>query len=132
MLSRLGVGPISISIFGPTLLLYGTPEQRRRYLPKLLSAEEVWCLGFSEPGAGSDLASLRTRAERHGADDSTWRLSGQKVWTSYAAAADLGFFLVRTDPDVAPHKGISCVIIDMHQPGVHVRPLKQITGSSLF
>ena len=124
-------GP-SISIFGPTLLLYGTPEQRRRYLPKLLSAEEVWCLGFSEPGAGSDLASLRTRAERHGGNDSLWHLNGQKVWTSYAAAADLGFFLVRTDPDVAPHKGISCVIIDMRAPGVHVRPLRQITGDSEF
>jgi alkylation response protein AidB-like acyl-CoA dehydrogenase len=122
-------GP-AMSIFGPTLLLHGTPDQRRRYLPKLLSAEEVWCLGFSEPSAGSDLASLRTRAECQ--DESFWRLSGQKVWTSYAEAADLGFFLVRTDPEAPPHKGISCVIIDMRAPGVSVRPLKQITGEREF
>ncbi len=121
-------GP-AMSIFGPTLLMFGTAVQRRRYLPRLLSAEDVWCLGFSEPGAGSDLASLRTRAERQ---DDTWRLSGQKVWTSYAAAADLGFFLCRTDADAPNHKGISCIVLDMHGPGISVRPLRQITGDCEF
>ena len=121
-------GP-AMSIFGPTLLAYGTPEQRRRYLPRLLSAEDVWCLGFSEPGAGSDLASLSTRAEPDGGG---WRLSGQKVWTSYAAAADLGFFLVRTSSDGPRHRGISCMVLDMRTEGVTVRPLRQITGDSEF
>jgi alkylation response protein AidB-like acyl-CoA dehydrogenase len=121
-------GP-AMSIFGPTLLTYGTPAQRRRYLPKLLSADEVWCLGFSEPGAGSDLASLRTKAEPFAGG---WRLTGQKIWTSYAAAADLGFFLVRTDSNAPSHRGISCMIIDMREPGITVRPLRQITGDSEF
>ena len=121
-------GP-AMSIFGPTLLAYGTPEQRRRYLPRLLSAEDVWCLGFTEPGAGSDLASLSTRAEPDGGG---WRLSGQKVWTSYAAAADLGFFLVRTSSDGPRHRGISCMVLDMRTEGVTVRPLRQITGDSEF
>jgi alkylation response protein AidB-like acyl-CoA dehydrogenase len=119
----------AMSIFGPTLLTYGTPEQRRRYLPRLLSAEDVWCLGFSEPGAGSDLASLGTRAVP---DGDGWRLSGQKVWTSYAAAADLGFFLVRTNADGPNHRGISCMILDMGVAGITVRPLRQITGDSEF
>ena len=121
-------GP-SISIFGPTLLVFGRPEQKQRYLPKLLSAEEVWCLGFSEPNAGSDLASLRTRAAR---DGDHWVLNGQKVWTTYANQADYCMFLVRTDPTVSQHKGISCLIVPLHTPGVTVRPLREITGDTDF
>ncbi len=121
-------GP-SISIFGPTLLVYGRPEQKQRYLPKLLSAEEVWCLGFSEPNAGSDLASLRTRADR---DGDAWILNGQKVWTTYANRADYCMFLVRTDLHAPQHKGISCLIVPLRTPGVTVRPLREITGDTDF
>ncbi|MFQ5665210.1 MAG: acyl-CoA dehydrogenase family protein [Candidatus Binatia bacterium] len=121
-------GP-SISIFGPTLLVFGRPDQKERYLPKLLSAEEVWCLGFSEPNAGSDLASLRTRATREGDE---WVLNGQKVWTTYANQADYCMFLVRTDQNVPQHKGISCLIVPLRTPGVTVRPLREMTGDTDF
>ena len=121
-------GP-SISIFGPTLLVFGRPDQKQRYLPKLLNADEVWCLGFSEPNAGSDLASLRTRATRAGDE---WVLNGQKVWTTYANQADYCMFLVRTDPSVPQHKGISCLIVPLQTPGVTVRPLREITGDNDF
>jgi alkylation response protein AidB-like acyl-CoA dehydrogenase len=121
-------GP-SISIFGPTLLVFGRPDQKQRYLPKLLSAEEVWCLGFSEPNAGSDLASLRTRAAREGDE---WVLNGQKVWTTYANQADYCMFLVRTDPNAPQHKGISCLIVPLRTPGVTVRPLREMTGDTDF
>ncbi len=119
----------SISISGPTLLSFGTAEQKARYLPKLLSAEEVWCLGFSEPNAGSDLASLRTRAVRDGDD---WVLNGQKVWTTYANQSKFGLFLVRTNPSVRNHKGISCFIVPIPSPGLTVRPLREITGDTDF
>jgi alkylation response protein AidB-like acyl-CoA dehydrogenase len=121
-------GP-SISIFGPTLLVFGREEQKTRYLPKLLSADEVWCLGFSEPNAGSDLASLRTRAER---DGDQWLINGQKVWTTYANQADFCMFLVRTDPQAPLHKGISCLIVPLRSAGVSVRPLREITGDNDF
>ena len=121
-------GP-SISIFGPTRLVFGRPDQKERYLPKLLSAEEVWCLGFSEPNAGSDLASLRTRAARDGDD---WVINGQKVWTTYANQADYCMFLVRTDANVPPHKGISCLIVALRTPGITVRPLREMTGDTDF
>lgn len=121
-------GP-SISIFAPTLLDFGSEAQKQRYLPRLLSAEDVWCLGFSEPNAGSDLASLRTRAELDGDD---WVLHGQKVWTTYANQADFGMFLVRTDAAAAPHKGISCLVVPLRTAGVTIRPLREITGETDF
>lgn len=119
----------SLSIFGPTLLTFGTPAQKQRYLPKLLSADEVWCLGFSEPNAGSDLASLRTRARR---DGDSWSISGQKVWTTYANQADYGLFLVRTDAEAPAHRGISCLIVPLRTPGITVRPLREMTGENDF
>lgn len=123
------VGRIGINLVGPTLLAHGTPDQKQRWLPNILSATELWCQLFSEPEAGSDLASLRTRAE---AVDGGWMLNGQKVWTSYAQFADWGVCLARTDPDVRKQEGISYLVVDMRAPGVEVRPLRQITDESEF
>jgi alkylation response protein AidB-like acyl-CoA dehydrogenase len=114
---------------GPTLLGHGTPEQRARWLRTILPAEELWCQLFSEPGAGSDLASLATRAIPVSGG---WILSGQKVWTSCAQFADWGLCLARTDPDVPKQRGISAFAIDMRTPGVEVRPLRQITDETEF
>ncbi|WP_370326572.1 acyl-CoA dehydrogenase family protein [Euzebya sp.] len=114
-----------IILFGPTLMVYGSEELKRRYLPRMLTAEDVWCQGFSEPEAGSDLAGLRTTARR---DGDGYVVHGQKIWTSWAAYADRCALLCRTDPDEPRHRGLSMVILDLHQPGVEVRPIVQITG----
>jgi alkylation response protein AidB-like acyl-CoA dehydrogenase len=124
------VGRIGINLVGPTLFAHGTEGQKARWLPPILGAEELWCQLFSEPEAGSDLASLTTRAERSGGG---WTLSGHKVWTSYAQFADWGLCLARSDPDAPKRQqGISCLAVDMHASGVEVRPLVQITGEAEF
>jgi alkylation response protein AidB-like acyl-CoA dehydrogenase len=120
---------IGISMPGNTLVEIGTDEQKKRYLPKMLRGEEVWCQLFSEPGAGSDVASLQTSAVR---DGDAWVLNGQKVWTSGAQYSDYGAILARTDPTKPKHSGISMFIVNMHAPGVTVRPLKVATGHSPF
>jgi alkylation response protein AidB-like acyl-CoA dehydrogenase len=123
------VGRLGVSLLAPTLLVHGSPWQREAYIEKILSGELVFCQGFSEPDAGSDLAGLRTRAERR---DGHWVLDGQKTWSSGAHYADKSFLLARTDPDADAHKGISFFLIDMHQPGVEVRPIRQMTGGGEF
>jgi alkylation response protein AidB-like acyl-CoA dehydrogenase len=125
------VGRIGVNLVGPTLLAYGTEAQRRRWLPGILRADILFCQLFSEPGAGSDLASLATRARRSVAE-AGWVLDGQKVWTSYAQFADWGLCLARTNPDVRKQAGITAFAVDMSAPGVDVRPLRQITGESDF
>jgi alkylation response protein AidB-like acyl-CoA dehydrogenase len=124
------VGRIGVNLVGPTLLANGTPEQKSRYLPRILAADELWCQLFSEPDAGSDLASVTTRAVPV---DGGYVVSGRKVWTSYAQFADWGLCLARSDPDAPKRQmGITALIIDMHSEGVHVHPLVQSTGEAEF
>ncbi len=123
------INGLGIGIVGPTIIVHGTEAQKQRYLRKILTAEELWCQLYSEPNAGSDLASLKTRAEDRG---DHFEVTGQKIWTSGGLTADWGLLLARTDTAAPKHKGISCFLITMRQPGVEVRPLKQITGSAEF
>ena len=120
---------VGIGMAAPTLMAYADEEHKRYLLPRLASADDIWCQLFSEPGAGSDLAAVRTRAVRDGSD---WIVNGQKIWTSFAHRADWGILITRTDPDVPKHRGLSYFFVDMRSAGVEVRPIKQISGGTEF
>jgi alkylation response protein AidB-like acyl-CoA dehydrogenase len=125
------MGHIGETLTGPTLIAFGSQEQKQRYLPGILRGEELWCQGYSEPNAGSDLANVKTRA-RFDEDSQQWQISGQKVWTSLAHESQYCFVLARTDPDSVGHKGLGFFLVAMDQPGVEVRPIEQLTGTSEF
>ena len=123
------LGVIGEQLVGPTIIVWGTEEQKKKFLPRILTAEDVWCQGYSEPNSGSDLASLGTKAVRDGDD---YIVNGQKIWTSFAHIADWCLLLVRTDTEVPKHKGISCLLVDMKSAGVSTQPLRQMSGDSGF
>jgi alkylation response protein AidB-like acyl-CoA dehydrogenase len=123
------LGRLGVTLLAPTLVAHGSDWQKETYVEKILSGELIFCQGFSEPDAGSDLAGLRARAEKR---DGKWVLSGQKTWSSGAHYSDKSFLLARTDPEAPPHRGIGFFLVDMHQPGVEVRPIKQMTGGGEF
>ena len=123
------INHIGLGMCGPTVIAHGSDDQRQRYLARLLRADDVWCQLFSEPASGSDLAALRTTAVRDGED---WIVNGQKVWTTLAHVADYGILLTRTDPDRPKHAGLTMFVVDMHAPGVTVRPLRQLGGQAEF
>lgn len=123
------VNYIGLHMVGPTLMQVGTPEQQERYIPKILNAEEVWCQGYSEPNAGSDLAGVQTTAVKKG---DKWIINGQKIWTTYAHFADRIFLVTRTSKGEKKHHGITCFLVDMNQPGVEVRPIIQMNGAHEF
>jgi alkylation response protein AidB-like acyl-CoA dehydrogenase len=127
--TNLALNVIGYGMGAPTVVAHGTEEQKRRWLRPLFTAEEVWCQGFSEPDAGSDLAGLSTRAQRDGDE---WIVNGQKSWTTLAHTARWAMLIARTDPDLPKHRGLTYFVIDLHQPGVEVRPLRQITGEAEF
>jgi alkylation response protein AidB-like acyl-CoA dehydrogenase len=124
-----GVFGIGQGMAAPTLMTWGNDEDKLRYLPKLASGEEIWCQLFSEPAGGSDLAALRTKAEKDGDE---WVINGQKIWTSGAHYSDYGILVVRTDPEVAKHKGLSYFFLDMKSPGIETKPIKQLSGDANF
>ena len=132
-MGRAGAPPLAnvlgLSLIGPTIISFGTEAQKKRFLPRILSAEEIWCQGFSEPNAGSDLANVRTEAR---VENGSFVINGQKVWNSYGWAADWCALLTRTDPASQKHKGLTYILVDMHSPGVEVRPLLQMTGETEF
>ncbi len=123
------LGLMGEGMLGPTIIAFGNEEQKRRFLPGIVKGEEVWCQGYSEPNAGSDLANVQTRARLEG---DQWRIDGQKVWTSWAAWADWCFVLCRSNPDAPKHKGLAYLLVPMRQPGVEIRPILQMTGDSEF
>lgn len=125
------VGHIGEGLAGPTIIAFGSDQQKQKYLPGILSGKELWCQGYSEPGAGSDLANVKTKA-RFDEDKQQWLINGQKVWTSLAHESDYCFVIARTDPDSVGHKGLGFFLIKMDQPGIEVRPITQITGTSEF